>query len=187
MGHCSILDIGSGEGQLASIIQRYRPATTIVGVETFIRARRERTTGLVQVDGSTLPFRDGAFDVALILNVLHHASDPRRLLEEAHRLARKRIIIKDHVANSWLQYQQLAVLDVLGNAGSGAAVSARYLSDAGWSELLSYLPQIEITRYEGLSFRQGILLSLFPDTLEIIYEVNRTGSDGTARVGTTRE
>ncbi len=42
----------------------------------------------VAYDGTTLPFGDDSFDVALIITVLHHVRDPDAILAEARRVAR---------------------------------------------------------------------------------------------------
>jgi SAM-dependent methyltransferase len=128
---------------------------------------------MIKIDGVTLPFKDRAFDVVMLINVLHHAADPGRLLHEAYRVARQRLIVKDHVAGSWIEYQKLAFLDVLGNAGSGAVVRGRYLSDQQWEGLFGSLADVSVTAYRSLSFRRGLLLSLFPNELDVIFEVRR--------------
>jgi SAM-dependent methyltransferase len=172
-GECTILDIGSGEGLLDEVVHRYRPATRIVGVDTYIRPNRNGATPVAKIDGVELPFRDRAFDVAMLINVLHHADDQRQLMHEAYRVARRCVIVKDHVAGSWLEYQKLALLDVIGNAGSGAVVRGHYLSDGQWQELFATLPGARVAEYRGLSFRRGILLTLFRNELDVIFEVKR--------------
>jgi SAM-dependent methyltransferase len=172
-GECSILDIGCGEGLLDKVVRLFRPATHIVGVDTFIRPNRRDTTPVIQSDGVNLPFRCRAFDIAILINVLHHAEDPRQLLREAYRVARRCVIVKDHVAGSWLEHQKLALLDVIGNAGSGAVVRGRYLSDEQWRELFATLPGADVSEHRGLSFRRGLLLALFRNELDVIFEVKR--------------
>jgi ubiquinone/menaquinone biosynthesis C-methylase UbiE len=44
-------------------------------------------------DGHTLPFTTNQFDVSLLFYVLHHCQDPHRLLHEAVRVTRQKIII----------------------------------------------------------------------------------------------
>ena len=64
------------------------------------------------VDGSTLPFADGAFDAALCLEVLEHIDEPRAFLREIRRVAPKQLIVSvpncellgylwDHLATPW--------------------------------------------------------------------------------------
>lgn len=46
-------------------------------------------------DGTVLPFRNDSFDVALLITVLHHASNPDAVLAEARRVARAIIVIEE--------------------------------------------------------------------------------------------
>jgi SAM-dependent methyltransferase len=172
-GKCSVVDVGSGNGALAALIQELRPETTVLGVETFIRPKRQVKVSVAKIDGVQLPFRARSFDVALLINVLHHAESPRRLLEEVHRVTRGRIIIKDHVANSRFQHLQLAVLDILGNAGTGAIVRGTYLTDRDWMSLFEAMEETSLSRYEGLRFRRGVMRRLFPNELEIMFALDR--------------
>jgi SAM-dependent methyltransferase len=170
-GPCSLIDIGAGDGFLGSILEQHRPATSIVGVETHIRQLRRPDFKMVKFDGLRAPFADGAFDYALLCNVLHHADDQPALLREALRLVRRGVIIKDHLSESRYQHSQLAVLDVLGNRRFGASTVGRYLSTDGWNALFRDAGARPIERIEGLSFRRGPLRLVFGNHLEIMFVV----------------
>ena len=49
---------------------------------------------LVRFDGTSLPFEDDTFDFALFIDVLHHAEDQKRILEDAMRVA-PRVIVSE--------------------------------------------------------------------------------------------
>ena len=59
---------------------------------------------------------DASVDAVLLVDVLHHADDPIRLLTEAARVARQAIIIKDHIQAGWFDRQTLRLMDWTGNA-----------------------------------------------------------------------
>jgi ubiquinone/menaquinone biosynthesis C-methylase UbiE len=158
---------------MAQLIQHYRPDTTAVAAETFLRSGRNKDAQFVRFDGMRLPFEDATFDVSLSLNVLHHAQAPASLLREIYRVTKSRVIVKDHLARGWVDRLKLGVLDILGNAGTGAVVTARYLSRAEWSRLLSELPGAEVTWHEDLSFRTGWLERLFSNRLEMMLQIDR--------------
>ncbi|HWO60933.1 MAG TPA: class I SAM-dependent methyltransferase, partial [Umezawaea sp.] len=71
------LDLGCGDGTLAELVLQARPDVRIVGVDPLARS-----CGLpfARCDGARLPFRAGAFDAVLLLDVVHHAASPRGLL-----------------------------------------------------------------------------------------------------------
>ena len=93
--HATLLEIGAGEGSiLARLAERgfaertWALEISASGVEA-IRARQ--IEGLVECrvfDGESVPYDDGAFDLAVLSHVLEHAEHPRRLLVEASRVAR---------------------------------------------------------------------------------------------------
>lgn len=171
--HCTILDIGAGDARITSLLSTARPDTFVVGLETYIRPSRCRVAGFVKYDGLRIPFADGAFEVALLLNVLHHSQSPRELLREAMRVTRGWIIVKDHVADNWLDRAKLGFLDVAGNLGSGAIVTGRYFSRPEWNDILNSLAGNRVTWHEQLSFRTGTLEALFPNRLEVMFCIDR--------------
>ena len=42
------------------------------------------------------PFPDGQFDTVLLVNVLHHTKNPQKIISEAKRISKNRIIILEH-------------------------------------------------------------------------------------------
>ncbi len=48
----------------------------------------------VLCDGSALPFRDRSFEIASLLDVLHHVQRPERVLAEAKRVADRLIVME---------------------------------------------------------------------------------------------
>src|SRR5215213_8603621 len=85
-GRGTVLDIGSGDGQLASVLMQLRPDLKIQGVDVV--PRRKTLIPISQYDGVTLPFDDRSFDYVTIVDVLHHTPDPAVVLAEASRVAR---------------------------------------------------------------------------------------------------
>jgi len=171
-GPCSILDIGAGDGSLGLVFQTFRPATRVVGIEVALRAATRAGVPMVRFDGRSIPFADESFDVSLVSNVLHHASDPGALLREARRVTRKRIIVKDHLSEGRLDDLKLAALDVMGNLRLGAQVSAVYLTRQRWNELFASLPGVRVSTFERLPFRRGLLELLFSNGLEVIFALD---------------
>jgi SAM-dependent methyltransferase len=171
-GPCAMLDVGAGDGSLALTFQTFRPRTTAVGIEVAIRAARRAGVPMVQFDGLAIPFAEASFDVALVSNVLHHASDPAILMREVRRVTRRRIIVKDHLSESRVDELKLAALDVMGNLRLGAQVSATYLSQRRWDELFGSLPGVRVTAVRGLPFRRGLMEALFTSGLEVIFALD---------------
>ena len=89
-----VADLGCGEGYLT--IEAARWASRVVAVDrsaaVLKRARalaqRRRVSNVIWKKGELeqLPIRDGAVDVAMLSQALHHAHDPARAVEEASRI-----------------------------------------------------------------------------------------------------
>lgn len=82
-----ILDAGCGIGLLG----RLYPDLGLVGLDASMPLLREVTTGyamLVEGSAEALPFRDGAFDVVIALNMLHHVVSPEKAVREFARVLR---------------------------------------------------------------------------------------------------
>lgn len=129
-GASSVLDIGSGDGRLAASLARDRPGLTIAGVDVLVRPDAAIPT--VAFDGARLPFADRSFDVAMLVDVLHHTLDPLVLLREAARVARSHVVLKDHLREGLLARQRLTFMDGVGNRRHGVALPCNYLNRRQW-------------------------------------------------------
>jgi SAM-dependent methyltransferase len=142
----SVLDVGSGDGLLAAELLRKRSDIQVQGVDVHVR-----TTAAIPVasfDGRTLPFGDSSFDAVVLVDVLHHADDPARLLREAARVARGPILIKDHTCDRFLAIPTLRFMDRVGNARHGVSLPYRYWRRQTWLDNFRALG-LEITFWEN--------------------------------------
>jgi SAM-dependent methyltransferase len=126
------LDVGSSIGMLAREIQD-RTGTNFTGVDIHIFG--ETWIPVTHYDGRKLPFDDNSFDVVTIVDVLHHTEDPRGLLTEAKRVARDRVLIKDHYFENKIDKVMLKLIDYLGNRPYGIVLPYNFLSLEEWLAL----------------------------------------------------
>jgi SAM-dependent methyltransferase len=129
-----ILDLGAGEGYVGARLARTLGAdVTLCDVLDF-RATPGKDLPFVRYDGHTLPFADETFDACILYFVLHHAADPARVLAEAVRVTRGRVVVVESVVTGPVQARVLGVLDRLANRlRSGGAM-------AGQEEHLTFRP-----------------------------------------------
>jgi len=130
----SILDVGAGDGRVGARVAELVGATEVYGVDVQIHA--EPQFEVERFDGQHLPFADGAFDAVMLSDVLHHAERAGPLLEEAMRVARHAVAVKDHFRFGTFSSAMLLAMDVVGNARSGVLVRGNYLSPAEWVRLV---------------------------------------------------
>ena len=126
----TVLDVGCGDGMLASELQTLRPKLVIHGLDVL--ARPKAAIPVTVFDGTHLPFENGEFDAVLFADVLHHTSEPRVLLREASRVALQGLAIKDHLNQGFLAFRTLSFMDWMGNAAYGVALPYNYWRPDQW-------------------------------------------------------
>ena len=130
-GPGSVLDVGSGDGAIAALLQRSRPDLAVTGVDTLVRP--DCAVPVTPFDGRTLPFGDRSFRTLMLFDVLHHADDADRLLAECARVAGEAIVLKDHLADGWGSAALLRYMDRVGNERHGVASPGHYRTRAEWT------------------------------------------------------
>jgi SAM-dependent methyltransferase len=139
---CRLLDVGCGDGALGALLKQRVRGLGVEGVEVL--PRDGCAIECHAFDGRHLPFADGSFDGCLFVDVLHHTLDPFVLLEDACRVSRDFILIKDHLAETRWQHARLRFMDWVGNRPHGVVLPYAYLSRAKWSELFARLHLTEV-------------------------------------------
>ena len=86
----SVLDVGCGAGRFGdAIAKRFSAKVAGVDVVDYVDAPIP-----VQIyDGDEIPFADDSFDVVVLAFMLHHVQDQDKLLKEAVRVSRDRVIV----------------------------------------------------------------------------------------------
>lgn len=126
----SVLDVGTGDGQLAAHLQSLRPSLKFSGVDVLVRP--DAVVPVTKFDGIHLPFGDASFNCLLMVDVLHHAEEPDRLFAELCRVARQTIVIKDHLNENGWDAAVLRFMDDVGNRRFGVNLPYHYWSKARW-------------------------------------------------------
>ena len=84
------LDIGTGNGYLASIVREMLNSTTVTGIdfvpEILAKAQNLNYRLAVNIDQGYLPFHDNSFDYITCMEVLEHLILPRQALTEIYRI-----------------------------------------------------------------------------------------------------
>lgn len=153
-----MLDIGCGSGEIGSDLAA--SGRQVSGVDTL--ERDECAIEMVAYDGTTLPFDDDSFEWATIVDVLHHAKEPQRVLDEARRVTTAGVVLKDHFAERRRDRVVLAAMDWVGNRQFGVGRDGRYLGRDEWEEMY---------RDAGLSVTgRNEQLDLYPTLLKPVVE-----------------
>jgi SAM-dependent methyltransferase len=174
----NILDVGTGDGQLATRIARLRPDVRLTGVDVLVRPHT--AIPVVPFDGAHLPFPDDSFDVVMFVDVLHHTEDPMVMLREAARVSRRLLVIKDHTRNGLLAGPTLRLMDWVGNARHGVALPYNYWPERRWREAFDELNG-RVESWNGKLGLYGYGLSLlFDRSLHFVASIALTKHDSKA-------
>jgi SAM-dependent methyltransferase len=159
-GAGTVLDLGCGDGQIATDLMRRRPDLACQGVDVLVRPVTHIAVSLY--DGVTLPFADDSFDYVTIVDVLHHTDDPALVLAEANRVARRGVVIKDHLREGFLAGTTLRLMDWVGNRGHDVRLPYNYLTRAQWASAFA------ATGLKPASWTER--LGLYPAPLSWLFE-----------------
>ncbi len=129
-----LLDIGSGTGDVAYLLQKVGYNVTPLDVADFHGPRLLETT---IYDGVTMPFADKTFDKALLLMVMHHTPNPEVILKEALRVAKELVVIETSYVGK-LDRAWTIISDTIGNLRLEAFWES-YKTDKEWRELFGKL------------------------------------------------
>ena len=133
----TVLDIGCGDGLLASLLARSLTETSFTGIDVLVRD--DTHIPVSYFDGNQIPFEDNSFDAVMFVHVLLHTEDPAPLLREAKRVSKKHIVLKDHTRDGILANSTLRFMDWVGNAHHGVALPYNYLSQSEWNTLFQQI------------------------------------------------
>jgi len=132
-----VLDVGTGDGSIAAMVQAKRPDVLMEGLE--FQVRHDCAIPVEAFDGISIPRETASVDYVSFLDVLHHTEDVSVLLREAVRVARKGIIIKDHLVSGPFAHATLRFMDRVGNARYAVPLPFNYLKDREWTTLYELL------------------------------------------------
>ena len=140
-----LIDVGTGDGQIALQIAKNASNVQVEGIDIMLRPNTH--IPVTEFDGKTIPFEDKSADFVSFVDVLHHTEDPALLILEAARVARKAVLVKDHLSESWLDHATLRMMDWVGNAPHGVVLPYNYASKSRW---MSYFNSagLNVDRFE---------------------------------------
>jgi len=173
-GSKRVLDLGAGDGLMASAVKEFFPVQIIRGVDVVDRLHPAASIDFQTYDGMHLPFQDGEFDVVLTCNVLHHVPTDARisLIRDMLRVSNGTLIIKDHLARGAMSRASLKLADWVGNAPFGGMVEADYLDAEQWLTLAN-AANLELEIFDHLGIQRGIRNVVFPDRNEIMLRLSK--------------
>ncbi len=171
LGRMDVLEVGVGSGSHAQLLASHAGSFTGIDITQFAvdsTQRRFDSFGLRgtvrRMDAERMDFPDASFDFVWSWGVIHHSANPRRALEEIHRVLRPggRSVLMVYYRSLWVYYLLRGLLagvrsgdlfrgkslhQIVQNNTDGAL--ARYYSLREWRRTVSDLFELEETRILG--------------------------------------
>ena len=164
--NANVLDVGCGDGLLASLIKTKRPDINIQGIDIMIR--KKIFVPIKEFDGEKIPYPDNYFDAVMFVDVLHHTNDAMVLLKEAKRVAKNCIIIKDHSDEGFMSNATLRFMDWVGNKPHGVVLPYNYWKDSQWTTAFQELGARISERVENLELYPAVADKFFGRKLHFV-------------------
>ena len=84
----NLLDVGCGNGDITNAIKDslLLPSNRVIGLEVSVNRDVSNSFQITQYDGVNFPLLDSSSELVALLTVLHHAENPRKLLQEIYRV-----------------------------------------------------------------------------------------------------
>ncbi len=156
------LDVGCGDGSIAKTVMSYRPGLRFEGIDVMLRPHSAIPSKVY--DGERIPYDDKSVDWVTIVDVLHHTDDPAVVLAECARVARRGVVIKDHLREGFAAFATLRLMDWVGNRGHDVRLPYNYLSKAEWEDIFRRIGVAPVSWKEGLG--------LYPQPFALAFDRN---------------
>ncbi|MBI3591627.1 MAG: class I SAM-dependent methyltransferase [Candidatus Melainabacteria bacterium] len=95
----NLLDVGCGNGDITNEIREslMLSSQSVIGLEVSSKQNVQLPFQLLIYDGFNFPLADKSFNLITLLTTLHHAENPRKLLQEIYRVLKPNayLIVRD--------------------------------------------------------------------------------------------
>ena len=146
-----VLDVGCGVGTLGTALMGASGAPkdlVVEGLERHVRGGEPITVH--GYEGGRMPFADGAYDVVILADVLHHEDNPDELLSECLRVAGRSLIIKDHQIKGPLAQARVSFIDWAANAPYGVKCLYRYHTRDEWQAMAKRMGAKVVAEHQSI-------------------------------------
>jgi ubiquinone/menaquinone biosynthesis C-methylase UbiE len=162
----TVLDLGGGRGKVSLTLQAELDVRPMVS-DVMVGRTHPSLPFIHQTDPLHVPLEDGSVDAVVMCYVLHHVGwgDQSALLQEARRLARRRVLIVENVPEQRYERVACRALDWVFNRPFGIPTPFTFRTIEQWDQVAV---EMGMTKEHVQRFRlPWPALGLFPDALMV--------------------
>ena len=170
-----MLDYGCGMMEFSSQLKSQKVITDYVGMDIFPVpttsdvSKDSKWARYKQIPKGAVDFNNVVFDLTIVTDVLHHASEQDQLqiligLSKASKI----ILIKDHFEHGYISRQLLRLADWYGNYAYGVDIPKTYFTQVSWHELINRAGLRQVSLNSHVRVHGGIFGLLIPPTFHFI-------------------
>ena len=138
----TVLDLGGGSGEIGAMMKEHGNEVSLADIRDW-RGANARRLPFLAVSNNAIPLDSGSIDAVVVLMALHHSNNPKMMLAEAFRVARRDVIIIESVTNTleeylygcWIDWFYNRVLHFVEDAGLRIPIPCNFLPATGWEQL----------------------------------------------------
>ena len=164
-----MLDYGCGMMEFSKRLSDNKVIEQFVGADIFpspnsqSNSHSKKWDKYVQIAKGSTENIVGNFDLAIVTDVLHHASpqDQENILMGLSKISRY-ILIKDHLEYGFFSRQLLRLADWYGNYAYGVDIPERYFTKESWQTLIGEIGLKEIQLKNSIKVHGGIFGIIIP-------------------------
>lgn len=167
--NASVLDVGTGSGDIALEIGKLRADVKIHGIDVLVR--KDSAIPVTWYDGEKIPFSDSSFDCVILVDVLHHTPSPMSLLREAFRVAKKSVVVKDHNCDTGFNKRVMRFTDWFGNRQYGVQLLYNFWTESQWKEAWHQLGTTPSTMKTKIGLYSRVTRIVFAENMDFVARI----------------
>jgi ubiquinone/menaquinone biosynthesis C-methylase UbiE len=173
-----VLDIGCGSGMLGEAILKHADCPDGIAYYGVERAKRGgEPIEVIEYKSGSLPFLDGAFNLVILADVLHHEKQENFLLREAARVSKGLLLVKDHKPEGVLGFWRTCFLDWAANNPHGVKCLYRYHTTREWRSMFRDHSLIPIHEDTSIDLYPPVINALFGRRLQYFAVLRKQNSN----------
>ena len=126
-----VLDYGCGSGATAHYLKEAGVKVSGCDVRDY---RKHKDFPFLLAAKTSTPLKSESFDSVILGFVLHHCHDQEGVLREATRIARRKVIVLEDVAESKPEEAWVRFFDILCNLPNGFQADMAYKTESEWAK-----------------------------------------------------